>query len=80
MNPAYSATEAVKQFKPLSKRETQIITLLADGHTKQTIAEHLLITKHTVASHVTHIFQKLDVANAPGAVGKAFRFGIIALD
>jgi DNA-binding CsgD family transcriptional regulator len=70
----------IKEGDPLSRRELQVIALLADGHTKQSISEQLRITRNTVATHVGHIFKKLDVSNAHGAVGKAFRCGILSLD
>ena len=70
----------LEKVTPLSKREMQIITLLADGNSKSKISEHLRIATSTVSSHVRSIFRKLGVSNAPGAVGKAFRCGILTLD
>ena len=64
----------------LTKRELQVITLLSEGLSKEKIAKQLDISKYTVATHARHLFKKLGVSNAPGAVGNAFRFGILKLD
>jgi ATP/maltotriose-dependent transcriptional regulator MalT len=72
--------ENLQEIDSLSRREMQVITLLADGQTKQGISQHLSIARTTVATHVRHIFQKLRVSNVHGAVGRAFRFGILSLD
>lgn len=60
----------------LSPREAQILDLLAKGLLQKKIAEDLDISHKTVAFHVTHIYQKLDVPNAPAAIDKAHRLGI----
>ena len=45
----------------LTKRERQVAQLLAEGLTNPEIAERLVITPHTVGTHVVHIFAKLGV-------------------
>lgn len=60
----------------LSPRETEILTLLADGLPQKQIAEGLKISPKTVDFHVGHIYKKLNVQNAPSAVAKAFKTGI----
>ena len=70
----------IREGQPLSRREMQVIALLAEGYPKQKISEELRIKKNTVATHVSHIFTKLGVSNAHGAVGKAYRCGILGLD
>ena len=64
--------------KPLSKREKEILSLLANGLLKKQIADKLGISITTVAYHVKHIYEKLHVQNAPSAVAKAFRMGIFS--
>lgn len=82
---SYSAGQPPKQPKKresppsLSKRQTEILDLLSQGLSKDKIAEQLNITSSTVATHARHIFKKLGVSNASGAVGKAFRCGILEL-
>jgi len=70
----------MKETDSLSKRENQVVHLLAEGFPKQKIAESLSITKNTVATHVSHIYRKLRVSNTHGAVGIAYRCGILSLD
>jgi DNA-binding NarL/FixJ family response regulator len=80
MQPTSMSKENLQEMRALSRRELQVIALLADGHTKQSISEHLCISRSTVATHVKNIFQKMSVSNVHGAVGRAFRFGILSLD
>ena len=61
----------------LSERELEILRLLGDGMIKKEIAEHLEIGITTVAYHVKHIYEKLEVPNAPAAIQKAYQSGIL---
>lgn len=61
----------------LTEREVEILSLLADGLAKKEISDRLNISSHTVNNHSRNIYEKLNVQSAPGAVGKAFRFGIL---
>ncbi len=49
-----------QQFK-LSDRETEILLLLAEGRTRPYIRERLFISSNTVATHIKHIYRKLDI-------------------
>ncbi|WP_162029376.1 MULTISPECIES: response regulator transcription factor [unclassified Lentimonas] len=64
----------------LTPRETNILELLSVGLVKKEIAEKLEISPHTVAEYVKNIYTKLDVKNAPAAVHKAFRSGLLSDD
>ncbi len=64
----------------LSKRELEILTLLAEGLVKKQIAVQLDISYTTVDTHVGHIYKKLNVSNAPAAVSKAHRLRIFPTD
>ena len=66
--------------KLLSDRETEVLELLADGLQKREIAEKLHISYPTVDAHVRHIYEKLNVKNAPSAVRTAYRMGIFDTD
>ena len=66
--------------KSLSGREREVLQLLGDGLVKKEVADKLGISVTTVAYHVKHIYEKLDVANAPAAISKAFRTGILPGD
>jgi DNA-binding NarL/FixJ family response regulator len=60
----------------LTRREVEILTLLGEGLVKKEIAERLKISYTTVDSHVTRIYEKLGVRNAPSAVNKAHLLGL----
>jgi len=60
----------------LSKREFEILTLLAEGLVKKDICKHLKISYSTVDTHVAHIYNKLDASNAPAAVSRAYKLGL----
>ncbi len=62
----------------LSPREMEILKLLADGFVKKQIADKLKIGYNTVDSHVGHIYEKLEVRNAPSAVSMAYQLGLFA--
>ena len=64
----------------LSHRELEILELLSQGLVKKEIAQKLNIGYSTVDTHVGHIYEKLQVKNAPAAVGKAYRLGIFPKD
>lgn len=51
----------MKLFRNLTRRETEIVDLLPEGHTNKNIARLLGITEHTVETHLDRIFRKLDV-------------------
>lgn len=60
----------------LSERETEILVLLGEGLVQKQIADHLGITLNTVGTHLRHIYEKLEVQNAPSAINKAHRLGL----
>ncbi len=62
----------------LTVREREILGCLADGLVKKEVADELDISITTVATHVKHIYEKLNVQNAPAAVAKAFRLGLFS--
>jgi len=64
---------------PLSDRELEALTLMAQGLSKKEIAEQLGISVTTVVTHVVHIYEKLNAANAPAAVSNAYEAGILPL-
>lgn len=57
--PAAPATAPGTQAKPLTRREKEIATLVAEGLGNREIAERLFLSKRTVDSHLEHIFTKL---------------------
>ncbi len=63
----------------LTERETEVLQLVAQGHTNQIIANQLGIDERTVRVHVTHILQKLGLDNRTQAALFALRHGLVAL-
>src|SRR5215472_10114567 len=60
----------------LTAREADVLAQLTAGHTNRQIAEALYITQKTVATHISHIFTKLDVTNRGQAAAAARRLGL----
>lgn len=74
----YFHTPAEEQhFNELSKREVEILTLVAKGYNRNEIAEALSISAYTVASHVRSIYKKLDISSKSEATLEAIRLGLI---
>ena len=63
----------------LSDREIEVLRLMAGGESNKDIAGHLSITQSTVKTHITSIFQKLNVTTRTEAVTNALKKGIIQL-
>ena len=63
----------------LTNREVEILTLLAEGLVKKEIGDQLGISVTTVVTHVSHIYEKLHVKNAPSAIAKGFRLGLLSV-
>jgi DNA-binding NarL/FixJ family response regulator len=63
----------------LSDREIEVLNLMAKGVSNKDIADRLSITQSTVKTHITSIFQKLDVTTRTEAVTTALKRGIIQL-
>jgi DNA-binding NarL/FixJ family response regulator len=64
----------------LSAREAEVLRLLAHGLTNKAIAQMLLISPKTVATHVQRILTKLGVRSRSEAVALAYREGLVDSD
>ncbi len=65
-----------KGLDELSERELEVFRLLAQGLSNAEIGERLFISETTVKTHVTHVFQKLDLRDRVQAVVLAYQTGI----
>ena len=54
-----------------------MLQLIARGQTAREIAEQLYISPRTVSTHVTHIYQKLDVHSQAEAIAWAYRHQLV---
>ncbi|WP_026908912.1 response regulator [Paucisalibacillus globulus] len=59
----------------LTKRECEVLQLLADGKSNRAVAESLYISEKTVKNHVSNILQKMNVNDRTQAVVSAIRKG-----
>jgi DNA-binding NarL/FixJ family response regulator len=60
----------------LSRRESEVLTLVAAGKTNRAIAAELFISEKTVARHVSNIFAKLGLSSRAEATGYAYKHGL----
>lgn len=61
----------------LSPRETEVLTLVADGLSNLEISRQLFLSQATVKSHLVHIYTKLSVDSRTAAVAAAIARGAI---
>jgi DNA-binding NarL/FixJ family response regulator len=71
-----TAPEAPKE-QPLTPREVELLSQLADGHSYSSAAAALGISVNTVRNHIRSIYEKLQVHSQTEAVSKALRAGLI---
>lgn len=87
VDPALAQTVAAPRAKlawlsettqPLSRREFQVLQLIADGLENQAIAKILYVSVETVRTHVKSILRKLSARDRTHAVAVAFRAGVLS--
>ena len=74
MKPSGQAAPAAKN---LTKREREILSLVAEGMSNREIAEKLVLSPETVKSHVAAILEKLNVSDRTQAAIYAVRHGLV---
>lgn len=62
----------------LTKREIEVLRLVAEGLNNQAIAERLFVSDHTIHRHLANILSKLSVSTRAAAVAQAARRGLLA--
>lgn len=78
VNSSSSGANHIEYNKPvhlLTKRECQVLQLLAEGNSNRSISETLYISEKTVKNHVSNILQKMKVNDRTQAVVTAIRNG-----
>ncbi len=70
-------SEDIKKMELLSRREFEILTLVARGNTNKEIGNKLFISEKTVKNHMTQIFKKIEVKDRVQAVIFAYKNSII---
>ena len=61
----------------LTRREREIVTLVAEGLTNNELADRLCISEATVRTHLTSIFQKLGVRNRLKLVVYTYKHNLV---
>lgn len=73
-----SINENALAHSGISKREHEVLVLIAKGMSNQEIADTLFVSQSTIKTHTSRLFEKLDVKNRTHAIVKAKELGIIA--
>ena len=64
----------------ISKREQQILKLIASGFSSSEIAERLFISDHTVTSHRKNLIRKFHAKNSAHLIKKAFQNKLFSVE
>ncbi len=71
----YTVRPSPAGHRPLSQRELEVVSLVVDGHSNDEIAARLGISVKTVESHLTRIFERVQVASRTELATRAIREG-----
>ena len=74
------STEQRDSGSVLTARESEVLRLVAEGHTNQQIADMLGLGRKTVDTHRTNIMRKLDLHDVTALVKYALKRGLISLE
>jgi two-component system response regulator DegU len=77
---ADSSMGSADEERVITRREEEVLQLIADGCSTPEVAERLYISQKTVKNHLASIYQKLDARDRTQAVLQAVRMGIVHLD
>jgi len=75
---AQKRNQPPRLIQPLSPRERQILTLLANGETTASAANHLGVCESTVRTHVERMRSKLSANTRAAIVAEGFRLGYLS--
>ena len=73
----FKLNEATLNELGLSRRELEVLELMATGLSNQEIAAKLFVSLNTIKTHTSKVFEKLDVKRRTQAVEKAKRLSLI---
>jgi DNA-binding CsgD family transcriptional regulator len=78
--PNTARAESSHRAVRLTKREIEVLSLIAQGHSSKEAAESLYVSKRTVDFHLANIYDKLQVNNRVQAFRAATRLGLIPFE
>lgn len=78
LHPALLSRKATQTQRMLSKREREIMDLLAQGLTGEQVAEHLFLSPETIKTHIRNAMSKLEANTRVHAIAIALRDGFIS--
>jgi DNA-binding NarL/FixJ family response regulator len=70
-------SKADPALEELSRREIEVLALIAKGHNNEQIGEELFIAESTVKKHVSNIYTKLDLGSRAEAAAWAWQQGLV---
>lgn len=76
-SPTVPSVERASAAQALTRRELEILQLVAEGHSNSQLARMLWVTEQTVKFHLSNIYRKLDVANRTEASRWAQLHGLL---
>ena len=75
----FGAQEKAQTPETLTRRQREILTLLAEGHTVKSVGHHLGISAKTVDMHKSRLMQRLGISNIPSLVRYAIQQKLVKL-
>lgn len=74
---ALEALTSRRRDVALTRRELDVLRLVAAGGTNRTVAEELMVSEATVKTHLVHAYEKLGVSDRAAAVRVAYERGLL---
>lgn len=68
---SFERNDEAMDYLGISPREYEVLELLARGHSNREIAKALYVSTNTVKTHLSNVYEKLEVSRRTQAVGKA---------
>ncbi len=70
-SPPFEQNEKAIQYLKISERELEVLELVAQGLSNKQISDKLFVSVNTTKTHLSHLYEKLDVKRRTQAVEKA---------
>ncbi|MCF6131893.1 helix-turn-helix transcriptional regulator [Flavobacterium wongokense] len=78
INEPFILNETELELRKISKRELEVLSLMAEGLSNNEIAERLFVSLNTVKTHSAKLFEKLEVKRRTQAIETAKKLGLLA--